>query len=1100
MAKNMTFAVSLSLLTKNFQKGVKTVQASLNNLRMQFRNFAATLGAGLGINQIASTLVDSARRLDKAQAVLKNVSGGVAAYGENQKFVMDLSKKYNQELVTLTANYAKYHATANQANIPLEQQKYIYESLTRASAYFNLSADETNGVMLAITQMMSKGRVSSEELRRQLGERLPGAMGLMAKAMGVTNGKLEEMLKDGELLAVDALPKFAKELNNVTKNLDVDNIEGATNKLRNAITNLSVKMNIGGIYKSIISGVGNGIQYVADNLKDVALNISAVLGTLFLRSGIDKGVTNWNKFFKGLEDKLSKSQAQARVLRKELEDFTKTNNIRLAKSGGGGDRLFIPFNALRNQPGVDMDKLKEAKKLSNEYNSVLRTINTTQEQLNHKVKTFGGSVKSAIGNLLKGVGIQVIYMAIASAISLIVTRIVKWASEQKRIKNLVKDTAAEIDKMANKISEQESSLDINRAVAIDKKAPESDRIQAINRLNEMLGLEEKELLTIKSTEDEINRAVNTRIHLLREEQRYQALLAKITENQNRVTELNNKKNTNKDEIASLDNTISEQGAKGIDTTELERKKAKLERANKQIDKELEQLAIVIEENTKKIKPLETTAGERQKILNKASIGDTKTGDVDNRTDVQKKFDKIQKEYNSNLRALNEQRKQELITEKEHQKAVGELNVKTAESILALDDIDENTNEFAKSVLDAAKAFSEVSKKEDKVKEALDNYYEETNKLYNQYNNGVLTQEELNEGLLKLLEEVVRTTASLGDLSGSAELLAKELANKKKYNANKEVSDLLNEEMPELGGRKTAMDYKKSGSEIQGEWAEVYREYESGLQSLIEKIEEIQKLEPTARNADILEELNKQLQTATANAETFEQAMTLSEISEDVTNLKNELDEGIYDNFTNIANAAERLTSAIKNVMETMEDPDATAWEKILDIFNAITQVTDTILQSVQLITQLSQAFDKLKKAEAAYHAVQAVGTAQTVAAAATTVTAKQAEATASGTAEAAKLPFPANLVAIAGMVAMIAGIFAALPKFAHGGIVKGSPFGDKNLIRANGGELILNKAQQGTLYRAITSGNLGGGGGGEWRVRGTDLIKVINNTQNKLRG
>ena len=148
-------------------------------------------------------------------------------------------------------------------------------------------------------------------------------------------------------------------------------------------------------------------------------------------------------------------------------------------------------------------------------------------------------------------------------------------------------------------------------------------------------------------------------------------------------------------------------------------------------------------------------------------------------------------------------------------------------------------------------------------------------------------------------------------------------------------------------------------------------------------------------ADILEELNKQLQTATANAETFEQAMTLSEISEDVTNLKNELDEGIYDNFANIANAAERLTSAIKNVMETMEDPDATAWEKILDIFNAITQVTDTILQSVQLITQLSQAFDKLKKAEAAYHAVQAVGTAQTVAAAATTVTAKQAEATAS---------------------------------------------------------------------------------------------------------
>lgn len=1094
MAKgSQTFAVSLSLLTKNFQKGVKTVQASLNNLRMQFRNFAATLGAGLGINQIASTLVDSARRLDKAQAVLKNVSGGVAAYGENQKFVMDLSKKYNQELVTLTANYAKYHATANQANIPLEEQKYIYESLTRASAYFNLSADETNGVMLAITQMMSKGRVSSEELRRQLGERLPGAMGLMAKAMGVTNEQLEIMLKRGELLAVDALPKFAKELNNVTKNLDVDNIEGASNKLKNAITNLSVKMNIGGMYKKIINGVGNGIQYVADNLNDVAYNISAVFGALLMKSGISKVTSTWTSFFDNIQKQLDKSKAMIKVYQAELNDFLKEKKINLVDSSG-----VIKSPKMLLAEGVSEEDVKKISKLIGDGAFETKKMNDLQDKLNHKWKAFGGSVGKTIKKLAGGVAIQGIYMAIAAAISLIVTRIVKWASEQKRIRNLVKDTAAEIDKMANKVSEQETSLDINRAVAIDKKAPESDRIQAINRLNEMLGLEKEELLTIKSTEDEINRAVNTRIQLLREEQRYQATLAKLTELQNREKELTNQK-TEKQGL--LEETEQMMKTNGYDAN-LNQQYKTLTKDIKTIDKELAQLAIAINEKTEEIKPLEFTSEDRKKTLEKASISNTGTGDVDNRTDVQKEFDKIQQEYNSNLRALNEQRKQELITEKEHQKAVGELNVKTAESILALDDIDENTNAFAKSVLDAAKAFSEVSKKEDKVKEALDNYYEETNKLYNQYNNGVLTQEELDEGLLKLLEEVVRTTASLGDLSGSAELLAKELANKKKYNANKEVSDLLDEEMPELGGRKTAMDYKKSGSEIQGEWAEVYREYESGLQSLIEKIEEIQKLEPTARNADILEELNKQLQTATANAETFEQAMTLSEISEDVTNLKNELNEGIYDNFANIANAAERLTSAIKNVMETMEDPDATAWEKILDIFNAITQVTDTIFQSVQLISQLSQVFDKLKKAEAAYHAVQAVGTAQTVAAAATTVTAKQAEATASGTAEAAKLPFPANLVAIAGMVAMIAGIFAALPKFAHGGIVKGSPFGDKNLIRANGGEMILNKQQQSTLFGMLNGSNSGmfRKGNVEFKIKGSELVGVLNNYNNKLRG
>ena len=104
MAKNQTFSVSLSLLTKNFQKGVKTIQTSLNNLKMQFRNFAGALGAGLGISEIARNMIDSAKKLDKAQTVLKNVSNGIEAYGENQKFVMDISKKYSQEITTLMDN------------------------------------------------------------------------------------------------------------------------------------------------------------------------------------------------------------------------------------------------------------------------------------------------------------------------------------------------------------------------------------------------------------------------------------------------------------------------------------------------------------------------------------------------------------------------------------------------------------------------------------------------------------------------------------------------------------------------------------------------------------------------------------------------------------------------------------------------------------------------------------------------------------------------------------------------------------------------------------------------------------------------------------
>lgn len=107
----------------------------------------------------------------------------------------------------------------------------------------------------------------------------------------------------------------------------------------------------------------------------------------------------------------------------------------------------------------------------------------------------------------------------------------------------------------------------------------------------------------------------------------------------------------------------------------------------------------------------------------------------------------------------------------------------------------------------------------------------------------------------------------------------------------------------------------------------------------------------------------------------------------------------------------------------------------------------------------------------------------------------QSLATAQGVASAAALPFPANLGAIASIVATIASIFASLPKYADGGIVGGSSFyGDKLLARVNSGEMILNKKQQEALY-GMTGGTeitLGVS-----RIQGADLYLSLKNYMSK---
>ena len=123
----------------------------------------------------------------------------------------------------------------------------------------------------------------------------------------------------------------------------------------------------------------------------------------------------------------------------------------------------------------------------------------------------------------------------------------------------------------------------------------------------------------------------------------------------------------------------------------------------------------------------------------------------------------------------------------------------------------------------------------------------------------------------------------------------------------------------------------------------------------------------------------------------------------------------------------------------------------------------------------------------------------------TMITAKQAEAMASGTASAASMPFPANIAAIASIIATIAGVFASLPKFESGGIVGGSSFtGDKLLARVNSGEMILNKTQQKNLYNSMNYAEIGTPqqntlrGDVKFEISGSALKGALRNYESKM--
>lgn len=127
----------------------------------------------------------------------------------------------------------------------------------------------------------------------------------------------------------------------------------------------------------------------------------------------------------------------------------------------------------------------------------------------------------------------------------------------------------------------------------------------------------------------------------------------------------------------------------------------------------------------------------------------------------------------------------------------------------------------------------------------------------------------------------------------------------------------------------------------------------------------------------------------------------------------------------------------------------------------------------------------------------------------TLIGAKQGEAMASGTASAAKLPFPANLGAIASIVATILSTFASIwgafkgaEAHANGGVVGGHSYvGDKILARLNSKELVLNQKQQSGLLNRLETQQLAYAPQDiniHGVIRGSDIILVQKNA-NKIK-
>lgn len=142
------------------------------------------------------------------QAVFSSESAGL----EQMAFVRQLADEAGLSVRQLAKDYKLFGASAKELNFPLAESQEIFANLAKTGRTLHLETEDMEGIFRAITQIMNKGKVTAEELQNQLGERVPGAVALMAKSMKLSTEELAKQMEQGMVKAEDVLLSYSRTL------------------------------------------------------------------------------------------------------------------------------------------------------------------------------------------------------------------------------------------------------------------------------------------------------------------------------------------------------------------------------------------------------------------------------------------------------------------------------------------------------------------------------------------------------------------------------------------------------------------------------------------------------------------------------------------------------------------------------------------------------------------------------------------------------------------------------------------------------------------------------------------------------------------------
>ena len=190
----------------------------------------AAVGVAIGkiidkFKDLAIESVNTAARMQDLHLAFRAIDSSAENADKKIASLFHTAQKAGVEFESIASGFRRLDTASRGTALEGEKIQTIFERLTLGFRNMGASSTQSSHAIVALEQIMTKGRLSAEEYRRQLGNAIPGALEKMARGFGISTQTLEYMIKSGLIPAAAAIAAFARGVDEVNEKVEKSPLE-----------------------------------------------------------------------------------------------------------------------------------------------------------------------------------------------------------------------------------------------------------------------------------------------------------------------------------------------------------------------------------------------------------------------------------------------------------------------------------------------------------------------------------------------------------------------------------------------------------------------------------------------------------------------------------------------------------------------------------------------------------------------------------------------------------------------------------------------------------------------------------------------------------